>query len=77
MVLPPEHFGALLHHFTGSREHNIQLRDRALKRHLKLNEYGFEQPDGTFILCTDEADVFRTLDLPFHPPEIREGAGAT
>jgi DNA polymerase (family 10) len=64
-----------LHHFTGSREHSIQMRDRALKRHLKLNEYGFERPDGSLILCPEEVDVFRTLDLPYIPPEIREGSG--
>jgi DNA polymerase (family 10) len=75
MVQPPEHFGALLHHFTGSREHNIQMRDRAIKRHLKLSEYGFERPDGSLILCPEEVDVFRTLDLPYIPPEIREGFG--
>lgn len=75
MVQPPEHFGALLHHFTGSREHNIQMRDRAIKRHLKLSEYGFERPDGSLILCPEEVDVFRTLDLPYIPPEIREGSG--
>lgn len=75
MVQPPEHFGALLHHFTGSREHNIQMRDRALKRQLKLSEYGFERPDGSLILCPEETDVFRTLDLPYIPPEIREGFG--
>ncbi|HMA37126.1 MAG TPA: DNA polymerase/3'-5' exonuclease PolX [Chloroflexia bacterium] len=75
MVLPPEHFGALLHHFTGSREHNIQMRDRALSRGLKLNEYGFDRPDGTRILCAREEDVFATLGLPWIPPELREGAG--
>ncbi|HUS16463.1 MAG TPA: DNA polymerase/3'-5' exonuclease PolX, partial [Chloroflexia bacterium] len=75
MVLPPEHFGSLLHHFTGSREHNIQMRDRALDRGLKLNEYGFDRPDGTRILCAHEEEVFATLGLPWIPPELREGAG--
>ncbi len=75
MVLPPEHFGALLHHFTGAREHNIQMRDRALNRGLRLNEYGFDRPDGTRILCAHEEDVFATLGLPWIPPELREGAG--
>jgi DNA polymerase (family 10) len=75
MVLPPEHFGALLHHFTGAREHNIQMRDRALNRGLRLNEYGFDRPDGTRILCPHEEDVFATLGLPWIPPELREGAG--
>jgi DNA polymerase (family X) len=75
MVLPPEHFGALLHHFTGSREHNIQMRDRALNRGLRLNEYGFDRSDGTRILCPQEEDVFATLGLPWIPPELREGAG--
>ncbi|MGI8588738.1 MAG: DNA polymerase/3'-5' exonuclease PolX [Chloroflexia bacterium] len=75
MVLSPEHFGSLLHHFTGSREHNIQLRDRALGRGLRLNEYGFDRPDGSRILCATEDEVFATLGLPFIPPELREGAG--
>ena len=74
MVQPPEHYGALLHHFTGSREHNIQMRDRALGRGLKLNEYGFER-DGALLPCPDEAAVFSTLDLDWIPPELREGAG--
>lgn len=76
MVMPPENYGALLHHFTGSREHSIQMRDRALARGLRLSEYGFERLDGSgHIACAEEIDVFRTLDLPFIPPEIREGAG--
>ncbi len=75
MVLPQEDYGALLHHFTGSREHNIQMRDRALSRGLKLNERGFERADGTRILCPREEDVFATLGLAWIPPELREGAG--
>ena len=75
MVLPPEHYGALLHHFTGSREHNIQMRDRALNRGLKLNEYGFDRPDGTRHPVRPEEEVFATLGLPYIPPELREGAG--
>jgi DNA polymerase (family 10) len=75
MVLPPEDYGALLHHFTGSREHNIQMRDRALGRGLKLNEHGFERADGTRIFCPQEEDVFATLGLPWIAPELREGAG--
>jgi DNA polymerase (family X) len=75
MVLPAEHYGTLLHHFTGSREHNIQLRDRALNRGLKLNEYGFDRPDGSRLLCATEEEVFATLGLDYIPPELREGAG--
>ncbi len=75
MVLPPEDYGALLHHFTGSREHNIQMRDRALNQGLKLNEYGFTRPDGSHLACPEEVDVFRTLGLPWIAPELREGTG--
>jgi DNA polymerase (family 10) len=75
MVIAPEQYGSLLHHFTGSREHNIQMRDRALSRGLKLNEYGFDRPDGSRILCATEEEVFATLGLPWIPPELREGAG--
>ena len=75
MVLPPEHFGSLLHHFTGSREHNIQMRDRALSQGLKLNEYGFVRADGTQVPCATEEAVFAMLGLPWIAPELREGVG--
>ncbi len=75
MVLPPEHFGSLLHHFSGSREHNIQMRDRALSQGLKLNERGFVRADGTTVPCATEEAVFAMLGLPWIAPELREGAG--
>ena len=75
MVLPPAHFGSLLHHFTGSREHNIQMRDRALNQGLRLNERGFVRADGTTVPCATEEAVFATLGLPWIAPELREGAG--
>jgi len=75
MVLPPEHFGSLLHHFTGSREHNIQMRDRALSQGLKLNEYGFVHADGSQVPCATEEAVFAMLGLPWIAPELREGVG--
>ena len=63
------------HHFTGSKEHNTQMRQRAKAHGLKLNEYGlFDSSDRTRT-ADDEAALFGLLDLPFIPPELREGLG--
>jgi len=67
-------FPFALHYFTGSREHNIQMRRRAQARGLLLNEYALVGPDGP-IPCRTEADLFAALGLPFIPPELREAAG--
>lgn len=81
MVLEPARYGSLLHHFTGSRQHNIDLRNYALKRGYMINEYGLtpvdheHQPSGETIICATEAEVFGTLGLPLIPPEIREASG--
>ena len=64
-------FGAAMLYFTGSKEHNIILRERAIKQGKKLNEYGVEPAN---ISDTEEA-IYRNLDLPFIPPEIREDRG--
>jgi DNA polymerase (family 10) len=67
-------FPYALHHFTGSKDHNIAMRSRALKMGIKMNEYGLFQGEHV-IPCTDEKEIFRTLGLGFIPPELREGLG--
>ncbi len=67
-------FPYALHHFTGSKEHNTQLRQRAKDRGFKLNEYGLFDGE-TRIPCQDETALFKALGLPFIPPELREGRG--
>jgi DNA polymerase (family 10) len=69
-----EQFPFALHYFTGSKEHNIAMRQRAQRRGLKLNEYELAGPDQS-IPCRDEADLFRALDLVYIPPELRENTG--
>jgi DNA polymerase (family 10) len=74
-VVPEESFGAALQYFTGSKEHNVELRGRAKSRGLKINEWGVYQIDGeqeTYIAGRTEEEVYRTLDLPWIPPELRE-----
>ena len=68
-------FPFALHHFTGSKEHNTQMRGRAKARGLKLNEYGLFDDQGQTPAAADETGVFKSLDLPFIPPELREGLG--
>ena len=64
---------ALLH-FTGSKEHNVALRQRAKDRGLKLNEYGLFKGEKS-LKCKTEADVYKALEMPFVPPELREDMG--
>jgi len=73
-VLPPERYGSLLQYFTGSKQHNVDLREFALRQGLSLSEYGFNRGSDE-ILCAEEEDVYRTLGLPWMPPEIREARG--
>jgi DNA polymerase (family X) len=73
-VVPEESYGAALVYFTGSKEHNIELRRRAQERGLKLNEYGVYRGD-TLIAGRTEEDVYAALDLPWIPPELRENRG--
>ncbi|MAT13910.1 MAG: DNA polymerase III subunit beta [Planctomyces sp.] len=70
-VVPDESYGAALLYFTGSKEHNIVLRRRAQDRDLKLNEYGLFQGDKLVAGKTEE-EVYKTLDLVWVPPELRE-----
>ncbi|MFH0802583.1 MAG: DNA polymerase/3'-5' exonuclease PolX [bacterium] len=72
-VVSPESYGAALQYFTGSRQHNILLRQRAEGRGLKINEYGvFAVKDGERIAGSTEEEVYRAVGLPIIPPEIRE-----
>jgi DNA polymerase (family 10) len=73
-VVPAESFGAALQYFTGSKEHNVVLRGRAKDRGLKLNEYGVFRGDE-FIAGRTEEEVYRALELPCFPPEMRESRG--
>lgn len=63
-----------LHHFTGSKEHNIAMRARALRMGIKMNEYGLFKGEK-LLPCKDEAAIFRRLGLDFIPPELREDMG--
>jgi DNA polymerase (family X) len=75
-VVEPISFGAALQYFTGSKAHNIKLRELALKRNLKINEYGvFEVESGNRIAGEKEEEVYQALNLPFIPPELREDRG--
>ncbi|MFZ5471741.1 MAG: DNA polymerase/3'-5' exonuclease PolX [Myxococcota bacterium] len=74
-VLPVQSFGAALHYFTGSKAHNIELRTRAVRKGLKVSEYGVFDREGRRLSGEDEADVFSAVGLPWIPPELREGAG--
>jgi DNA polymerase (family X) len=73
-VVPAESFGAALHYFTGSKEHNVKLRQIALKKKLKLSEWGVFKGDERIAGATEE-EVFAALGLPFIPPELREDRG--
>lgn len=73
-VIPHESFGAALQYFTGSKEHNVRLRELARKRGLKINEYGVYQ-DEHKVAGESEEDIYRILDMPFIPPELREDRG--
>ncbi|WP_455208033.1 DNA polymerase/3'-5' exonuclease PolX [Kaarinaea lacus] len=73
-VVKPQSFGAALHYFTGSKAHNIAIRRRAQKKGLKINEYGVFKGDK-LIAGKDEKEVFKSVDLPWIPPELRENRG--
>lgn len=77
-VVPPESFGAALQYFTGNKDHNVELRERAKKLGLKVNEYGvFRGNDGAEerVGGATEDEVYSLLGLETPPPEIRWGAG--
>lgn len=75
-LVAPESRGAAMQYFTGSKAHNIALRDRAIRLGLKLNEYGVFRIEGDErVAGTGEEDVYRTLGLDWVPPELREARG--
>ncbi len=73
-VVPQESYGAALLYFTGSKSHNVVLRQLAQQRGLKLNEYGVFRGDKPVAGETEES-VYASLGLPWIPPELREGRG--
>jgi DNA polymerase (family 10) len=74
-VLEDKLFPYALHYFTGSKEHNIAMRQRAMERGWKLSEYGLFDKTGKLIACKEEADIFKKLGLEYIPPELREDRG--
>src|SRR5438132_4935887 len=64
-----------MHYFTGSKAHNIRMRERAIKQGLKLNEYGLFDSNEKCIAGAEERDIFETLGLPYIPPVLREDWG--
>jgi DNA polymerase (family 10) len=75
-ALPTESLGAALQYFTGSKEHNIVLRQRALRQGLTLNEYGLARVDsGERVAGVTEEEIYKTLGLAWIPPEMRENQG--
>jgi len=75
-VVEPDQFGNVLQHFTGSKAHNVALRENAVRRGLHISEYGIldDETDET-LRCASEEDVYARLGLPWIPPELREGRG--
>jgi DNA polymerase (family 10) len=73
-VVAAESFGAALHYFTGSKAHNIAVRTLAMKRGLKINEYGVFEGEQR-VAGETEASVFAAVGLPWIPPELRENRG--
>ncbi len=78
-VVPTAQFAFALHHFTGSKDHNVMMRQRALSRGLSLSEWGLKPVDdedfSNSLKADGEEDIFAHLDLAFVPPELREGLG--
>ena len=75
-VVPPESYGNLLQHFTGSKEHNVALREDAVRRGLSVSEYGVQTVETRELFQTrDEAELYEHLGYQFIPPELRENRG--
>ena len=75
-VVEPAAYGAALQYFTGSRDHNVRLREIAQRRGLKISEYGvFDERTGARVAGATEAEVYEAVGLPWMPPELRENAG--
>jgi DNA polymerase (family X) len=75
-VVPPESYGAALQYFTGSKEHNIELRNIALREGYKLSEYGlYSKESEKQVAGKSEEDIYEKLGLAYIPPELRENRG--
>jgi DNA polymerase (family 10) len=75
-VVAPDQFGNLLQHFTGSKAHNMALREAAVRRGLHVSEYGvLDDATGETHRCATEEEVYALLGLPWIPPELRENRG--
>ncbi len=75
-VVPHDLYGNLLQHFTGSRDHNVALRELAISKGLKVSEYGVEESGGGKVhKCATEEEVYRLLGLDYIEPELRENSG--
>jgi DNA polymerase (family 10) len=75
-LLPRASYGAALQYFTGSKMHNVALRQRAIKRGLTLSEYALLRlEDNVIVAAASEEDIYRALDLDYIPPELRENCG--
>ena len=75
-LLPRSGYGAALQYFSGSKMHNVALRQRAIKRGLTLNEYALLRvEDNVIVAAASEADIYNALDLDYIAPELRENSG--
>jgi DNA polymerase (family X) len=75
-IVAPDQFGNLLQHFTGSKEHNMALRDAAVRKGLHVSEYGIlDDATGQTHKCADEHEVYALLGLQYIEPELRENRG--
>src|SRR4051794_38570408 len=75
-VVAPDQFGNVLQHFTGSKAHNVQLREAAVRRGLHVSEYGIlDDETGETLRCATEEEVYERLGYAWIPPELREGRG--
>jgi DNA polymerase (family 10) len=75
-VVPPESYGNLLQHFTGSQRHNVQLREDAVRRGLSISEYGVKNVEtGEVFTARTEEELYDRLGYQWIPPELREGRG--
>jgi DNA polymerase (family 10) len=75
-VVPPDSWGAAMIYFTGSKPHNIRIREMAVRKGLKLNEYGlFRAKSGRLVVAKTEEAVYEKLGLPWIPPTMREDRG--
>ena len=75
-LLPPDSFGAAMQYFTGSKAHNVSLRQRALKMGYTLNEYSLARLDNQQVVASkSEEEIYQALSLDYIPPEMRENQG--